>query len=204
MDSIEFGQTALGVAPKSLDAVDMMDSLSEVVLSVVDYVMLSIPQVHQAIIAFQAVGVNNGLVAHFPLDCFSESGSGAIGDDLGVDPIVSLQDAKDDSFFVGSPAAFAPDAPGAEIGFVDLDDSGDGSFQTFTIFSNPATKLEIEVVGSADAEAGQFRADGGGQIEGEALHYLPEFGLADFRTAIVPIFIRHDGSLAHLSMPFAS
>lgn len=89
-ESIELHEPGLGKGPKGFDAVNMVPSPGELVLAMMDAIMLFVTQVHQAVVASPAVGVNHALGVHLAPDDGLQSGLGAILYDLGVDLAASL------------------------------------------------------------------------------------------------------------------
>ena len=61
-ESIELHESGLGKGPKGFDAVDMVPPPGELVLAMMDAIMLFVTQVHQAVVASPAVGVNYAFV----------------------------------------------------------------------------------------------------------------------------------------------
>ena len=115
-ESIELHESGLGKGPKGFDAVDMVPSPGELVLAMMDAIMLFVTQVHQAVVASPAVGVNHALGVHFSSDDGLQSGLGAIRYDLGVDSATPLQDAEDRSFAISATTPFSFYPPCSEAG----------------------------------------------------------------------------------------
>jgi len=84
----------------------MVSPLGELVLAMLDTIVLFVAQVHQAVVASPAVGVNHALGVHLPPDDGLQSGLGAIRHDLGIDLATPLQDAEDRSFAIGAASPF--------------------------------------------------------------------------------------------------
>ena len=125
-EPVELHEPGLGKGPKGLDAIYMVPYPGELVLAVLDAIMLFVTQVHQTVIAHPSVRVDHTLGVHPSPDDGLQSGLGAIGHDLGVDPATPLQDAEDWSFAIcaSSPFSFYP--PCSEVELIDLDLSFEG------------------------------------------------------------------------------
>ena len=57
-------QAGFGISPKSLDPIDVGPVCSELILSIVDPQMLSVTDIHEAIVASPAIGVDDTVQAY--------------------------------------------------------------------------------------------------------------------------------------------
>jgi len=117
---IELAQPTLGVAPEALDPIDVTLAPRELVLAVFDAQMLGVSDIYQAVIASPAVGMHNHRWTDFASNYSQKRFFRAIGNDLGVDPSVSFEDAEHDGLAASAPATLAAHTLGTEVGFIDL------------------------------------------------------------------------------------
>ncbi len=62
--AIELLQPTFGIAPETLDAVDMRRASNELVLPMMDAIMFRVPDINESVITAPPVGVNDGLGSH--------------------------------------------------------------------------------------------------------------------------------------------
>lgn len=180
----EAGHPGLCVAPEALDPVDVVAGdgpAAELVACVVDPEVLLVSHVHQAVVAREAVRVDDRASVHFPPDRGQNRAFRAVLDDLGVDPPVPLADPEDDGLLPGAASTLAPDATRPEVTLVDLHVPSEGP-------------LALACLGHALAQAGQQAVDrvaveprelgdlDGGKIRRHVPQETAERGLRDSRT----------------------
>jgi len=118
-------EPVLGIAPETLDAVDMVPPLGTALLLTHDDVIALHPQTGVGLPVVSVVeAARGGVGAHQGDDFFGI----ARGDREGLDLAVSLHDAHDQHLAGSTPAALAFAEP-AEQGFVTLDRAGEGLAQ---------------------------------------------------------------------------
>ena len=125
-EALELRQADLGQPPEALDAVDVNGALGELVAGMID-AEVAVAEVDQAIVAALAVGVDDGARIHPAADDALQGWLRAVGNDLGIDLALALDDAEDDALAVGAASAPPLDPTGAEEAFIDLDDPEQGA-----------------------------------------------------------------------------
>lgn len=58
-DPVELLQSALGITPEALNAIDVMRARDELIVTVIDSIMLTVSDIHQHVVAAPTVGVDN-------------------------------------------------------------------------------------------------------------------------------------------------
>jgi len=96
-------QSAFGKAPKQLNAIDVMFSPDELVVTVVDPEMLVKADVYQPVVAMPAVGVDDAVAPDNGL----QRGFGGVGNNFRIDAIAAFEQTEDDGLAIGAPPAFA-------------------------------------------------------------------------------------------------
>jgi len=104
----------------------VVSSFGELVLTMMDATVLFIAQIHQAILASPAIGVDNDLWGYPSPNDGVHSGLGAIGHHFGVGSASPLHDSKDWSFARGAASLLSLYPPCPAVKFVNLDLSFDG------------------------------------------------------------------------------
>ena len=187
----EARKTGFREPPEPFNSVDMGGTGNELVLPMIYPKVFPVSDVDEAIIAPPAVGVDDALQGHLSANDVLKGVLGAVGDDLGIDLSVSLEQAEDDGLPERSPAPFPLDPPGTEERLVDFDLSGQGRL-FFTVLGDPFPKGLQEPVHRIAVQPCQNSDLGGIQVEGKKPDQLPEFGLRNFRTICILVFYRHD------------
>ena len=98
MHAPEPRQSRFRVAPEAFDAVDVVATLpsaAELVSAVIHPQVLLVSHVHQAVVALPSVGMNDAPNVHFAPNRGQKRGFRAVGNNLGVDLAVPLEDAED-------------------------------------------------------------------------------------------------------------
>src|SRR5271157_77841 len=126
-NAIELRQTTFGEAPETLDAVDVVLAHGKLMSFVIHAEMFLIAHVDQSVVAAPAVGVNDGFQADAAGNGLPQRLSPTVGDDLGVDKTVALEDAEDDGLAPSAAAAFASHATRTEVTLVDFHFAGKGT-----------------------------------------------------------------------------
>src|SRR5690606_11286832 len=101
--------------------IDVGMFVGEFVSAMLDAQVLGVADVDQAVVAAPAVGVDDAVEVDLASNGLLQGLFATIGDDLGVDLAVALEDAEDDGLASGASAPLASDTFGAEVGLVDLD-----------------------------------------------------------------------------------
>ena len=139
--AVELGQASFGEAPKTLDAIDMVLADGKLVSLMVHPQMFLVAHVDQAVVTAPTIGVDDRLEADTAQNSLAERLSPAIGNDLGIDITVALEDAKHDRLASRPTAALAADASRAEVTLIDFDFPSQGVLR-LTPASYLATQLE--------------------------------------------------------------
>lgn len=183
-DAVELRQTTFGEAPETLDAIDMVLTHGKLMSLVIHPEMFLISHVDQSVVAGPAVGVDDGFQADAARNGLPQRLSATVGDDLGVDRTVALEDAEDDGLAGGAAAPFTTNAARTEVALVDLDFSGERT-PGFAPGGDPPAQLEINTVDRAQR---QTREDSGfcrRQIQGKSPDQLTKTALGNVRTDVV-------------------
>lgn len=152
-------QAGFGISPKSLDAIDVGLVCSELILSMVNPQVLSVTDIHKAIVASPAIRVDDTVQTDLSSNNPLQSGLGAIGDYFGVHVAITFEDAEDDSFSVSSSCSFAPNATSAEerlVNFYLPVERGSGVAELCQTNSN-GTKISINRVATQTRQGGDLR-----------------------------------------------
>ena len=99
---VELLQTSLGQTPEAFDAIDVVTATAidvvtatgELVSPMINPKMFSITNIDQTIVAAPAVAVNDYLKSQSPTNNGLQTGFGAVGHNLGVDPSMALEQPK--------------------------------------------------------------------------------------------------------------
>lgn len=185
--AVEFVQSALCKGPETFDAVDVHRADRELIRAMVDTKMLSETDIDKTVVATPSVGVNSHFEADFTAYYGLQRPLLAVWDDLGIDPAVPFENAKDDGLSASSTASFSANPPRTEIRFVDLyftrvDRSVPGTF-----FHELNTNLLKDQINAFTRDARQFSGLFGRQIQGKIPQNSTESLLRDSGTPIIPV-----------------
>src|ERR1700687_842513 len=114
-NAVELSQATFGEAPETLDAIDMILAQSKLMSLVVYPEMFLISHIDQSVVAGPAIGMDDRFQADAAQNGLAERLAATVGDDLGVDIAVALEDAKDDGFTRSATATFAADAARTKV-----------------------------------------------------------------------------------------
>src|ERR1035438_8122559 len=120
VEATELRQAHLGDAPEVLNAIDVGLAFHELVAAMIHPVMFLVAQVHQAAVALPAIRIDHAAQGHLALQNGRQYRPGAVRDDLRINFPLAFEQAEYRHFLKSSPSPFAPDAPTAEITFVNL------------------------------------------------------------------------------------
>jgi len=98
--------------------------VGKLVESMLDLEMLLVAHIDKAVVSPPFVGVDDAADADLAADDALQRGLLAVGDDFRVYVPVTLEQAEDNGFAIGSAASFATHTPRPEVGLVNLDDAG--------------------------------------------------------------------------------
>lgn len=188
-------QTGLGKAPEALDAVDMGFTSNELILPVIDAQVLAVADVNQAIVAPPAIGINDAVQGDPTADNALQRSLSAVRDDFCVDTAVAFENAEDGRFAKGPASSLALDAAGAEVRFIHLDLTRERRLG-LAIFSDTFTDASQITINGIAVQSRQGSDLCGVQIECKQPDNLPKLVLGNSCTNCIPVFHRHDSSLA--------
>jgi hypothetical protein len=121
MDTVELHEPSFRKGPERFYPINVSLSLGEFVVSMVDTVMLLVPEVNQTAVTTPRVRMDYAIridpAANDGKQCFP----GAVRNDLWVNVSASLKDFENRCLSVGSAASLSLNTSGSEVGFVDLD-----------------------------------------------------------------------------------
>jgi hypothetical protein len=201
--AIELGQSSFCIAPEALDSIDVSFSIGELIGTVIDPQMLAKTDIDQSIIASPAIGMDHRIRFDMTANDRLQRGFGTIRHDFGVDLAMAFEQAEHDRFAISATAPLTANPACAEIRFIDFHGSQQRRLH-FASLSDPATNLEEDCVDRADRDLRQGSRVGGREIHGETPDQLSEFGLADSRTFVIPVFNSHLKKLSHFTMCLTS
>jgi len=202
-NAIELGESTFGKAPEGLDSIDMMLSLGELVVAVVDPKMFVKTDIHQSVVAAPTVGVDDAADVGFASDDGLQRGFGGIGDNFRVDAIAAFEQTEDDGLAIRATPTFAAYPSGTEVGFVGFKLAGQRRALK-TPLVHAASDAQINVVDRTHRYTRERGAFSGGQIQRKVANNLTKSRFADFRTFEVPIFTSHFRKLKCNKNMFAS
>jgi len=176
-------------APKALDAIDVVLAYGQLMSLMVDAEMFLIAHIDQTVVTGPTVGVDDRLEANTAQNGLAERLSPAVGDDLGIDIAVALEDAKHDRLASRPTAALAPDATRAEVTLIDFDFPGEGVLR-LTPAGHLASQFEVNRVPRPYRKTGHSGRFAGRQIQGEEANQAPKKLLRNMGTDVVLVFAR--------------
>src|ERR1039458_4736508 len=119
-DAVELEQASFGEAPEAFDAIDMMRSACELIVSVADPKVLVEAQIDEAIVCSPAIGMEHGLRLDSASNHRLQSGFGGIRYNLGIDLVAAFEQTEHDGLAASSTTSHAANATRTEVGFIDL------------------------------------------------------------------------------------
>ena len=173
VEATKLRQAHLGEAPEVLDAVDVRLALHKLVAVMIHPVMLLVAQVHQAAVAFPAIGINHTAQGHLALQNGRQHRAAAIGHDLRINLSVAFEQAENGHFLKSSPSPFAPDATPAKITFVNLDFPAQRRFG-LAQSGQPTTEMPAVEVDRVAVQAGEFGNFSGFHIQTKQTQKQPK------------------------------
>src|SRR5262245_20342442 len=170
-------QTRFRRTPEALNAIDVDAAAAHKdTVAMFDAEMFPVAEVHQAVVADPAIGMNDAGQGDAAANNGPQCGLFRVRDDLSINAALALEDAKHDGFAPGATAAFAANPAATEIRFVDFD----RAVHRRMLLAFPGhtnTQRMKEPVHGAATDVCELRDFGGLKIEREEAHDLPKFGL---------------------------
>ena len=202
-DTFELCEAMLGRAPKGLDAVDVVFSVGELILSMTDAKVFRVPDIDQAVVADPAIGVDDRVEADFAPDYLLQRTFLGIWNDLSPYMITTFQNAEDDGFLARTSTSFSFDSVRSEVGLVDLDCAADGRLGVADR-CQPSSDLQENLVHRPHADACHPSCRARCQVLTETAKDVPKSGLRNFRRSVVLVNPHHHRSIALLRVRYAS
>ena len=111
-NAIKLCEAPFRITPKGFNSIGVTVGSGEFIASMLDAQMFIVSNIHQAIIATLAVGMDDTRHRHVSSDHLLQSAFRGIGDHFSIDIPCSLKDAKDYRFLSSASAAHPWDATG--------------------------------------------------------------------------------------------
>ena len=165
----------------------MIRAVSKLVIAMIYTEMFCKTDIDQAVVAAPFVGVDDDVETDLPAYNGLQRAFLAVRDDLGIDPSVSFENAKDDGLATGPAAAFSTDPSPAKVGLIDLDLTGPDRGMTATFFDKADTYFLKDRIDAFPRDLRQLGRLAGRKIQCEISQYLTKFLLGDSGTAIIPV-----------------
>ncbi len=144
--------------------------------------------VNQAVIASPSIGVNDAVGVHFPSDDGLQRRFGSVWNNFCVNTDPSFEKTKNDSLSTSPSASFASDSFGSKVGLIGFNFTAKWRLSR-TKFKHSMPNFLKNFIGASHRHTTQLSGVSCSQIKGKMANNLSEFGFADFRTAVIPIFL---------------
>jgi hypothetical protein len=182
----KFRQTHLGDAPEVLDAIDVRLALHKLVAAMIHPMMLLVAQIHQAAVTFPAIRINHAAQGHLAFQNGRQHRPGTVRHNLRINLPVAFEQAEHRHFLKSSPSPFAPDAPAAEITFVNLDLPTQGRLG-LAERRDALPKMPTVKVDRVAVQAGEFGDFSGFHIQTKEPQQKPKFDRRNARPPETPV-----------------
>jgi len=190
-------QSRFGEAPETFNAIDMGSASDEFVLAMIHPQVFAISDIDQAIVAPPSIGVDDAIQGDTTSDNPLERRLSAVWNDFCVDRSIALENTKHSRFTVSAASSLTFDAPGTEVGLIDFNLTRERRLK-LAIFSNAFTDAAQIPVDGIAVVTREFSDLSGVQIQRKQPDNMPKLGLTNSCTVCIPVFHRHDSSLASL------
>jgi hypothetical protein len=186
-DTSQLSQSGLRIAPERFDSIDVVFAASKLVVMMMDSIML-IAIENQTAISTPAVGVHRSLAEDHTLDNGHQLGSRAVFDDFNEHLTPPHKKSDNGRFTSSTPAAFATDPPGTEVGLIHFNLTCHlGAFLTRKE-NHTSPKPAVDPLGSVAVYTHKPSRSHGWNVETEGLQQGPKNPLRNVRTFQVPVF----------------
>ena len=175
-DAAQFDEAKLGVAPKALNAVDVIFATGELVFMMMNAAVF-VTAKEQAVITEPSVGIDRGFGKNLSLDDRLQLCPGAVFHHAGEDLPAAFEQPDHRRLATRPASPPAPHAPGAKVGFVDLDFAGEGPGLLHRQFHDPAAQQLINPLAGLAVDSHQFARGQRRHIRTKHLQNLLEFTL---------------------------
>jgi hypothetical protein len=202
-DTVEFGEPSLRVTPEGLDPIDVVVVDTELVQVMANAKMLGVPYVDQAVVARPSVAVDDGFQTDASPDHLLQRGFAAVGNDLGIDTVLSLKDPENDGLTSSTTTMLATNSTGAEIGFVHFNGSTERRLR-LADFREPLPDAKEKVVHGTNAHACHPCGLTRGEIFVETPQNKSKTTLGNLRNFVIAVNSFHCRSIHPLGKASAS
>ena len=147
VDAAEPRKAHLGEAPERLDAVDVRVTMDELTPPVAHPEVFLVPQVHEPVVASPPVRVDDAPDTDATPDYGLQTTLLGIGDNLGVDHAVALEDSEDNRLPTSASPALPTNAARTEVRLVNLDLPTERSFPLAVLRHAASDQVGVAVHG---------------------------------------------------------
>ena len=176
-DASELIEPPFSDGPEVLDPINVISSISKLIVSMLDTIVLLITKVYQAVIGLKSIRIDR----RAEIDLLPYNGHQralrAIPDNLGIHFTASLDQPENDVFAFGPAASDSTNPAGSEVAFVDLNVANVKWTLLLAVFSNPYSDFTKNRVNRLPRKTGQFSNFGGFNIQSKQPHNLSKYGL---------------------------
>lgn len=201
--AIELHQSALGITPKALNAVDMNRASCKFIVAVVDSQMFVKANINQSVVTAPAVGVDDAGYVSLASNDGLQRAFGGIGHDLCVDALTTFEQAKYNGLAASAPTAKSAHAARTEVRLIGFKLTAQGR-DFLALLGHAPSQAQVDRIDGTNRNTTEFGAVRGSQIHCKVAQDLTQFGFTEFGMPEIPIFLIHDRNLAHLLMSSAS
>ena len=159
MHTTKFNKSRFSIPPEAFNLIDVGLIFNELIFSVFDPKVFSIPDIDKAIIASQAIGEVDSIHVDLYPNYLLQLGLRAIWDYLGVGTSIAFEDTKDNDFHVCSASFLVFDKRSAKEGSVYFNFPAKGGFRLTEISQMRTNGFDITVdnVASQPNQTGDLR-----------------------------------------------
>jgi hypothetical protein len=113
-------ESCFGIAPKTLNTINVRLFLDKLIASMVDAKMFLVPQINQAIIPSPSIRMNNTFQLYTPPDDGLERLSGTVGDDFSINLPIAFENAKDNCLAQCTSSSFTLNTTSTKVTFINF------------------------------------------------------------------------------------
>src|ERR1700749_63538 len=181
-----------------------MCALHKLILTMIDPIMLRVPDINQSVVTAPTVRVDGGVNRASTANNGLQSRLFTVRDNLGINAAVTFEDAEDYCLATSSAASLATNTASAEVRLINFDFAVGERRGALAFFSDALTDFEKDRGDATARESDQFGCMSGRQIKREVAKELAHFTLRNFRPPVVAVSLLHLRSLALRIKCFAS
>ena len=164
-------------APEVLNAIDMIMTIGKFITSMRDPIVLFITEVYKAVIGLKSIGINRRVLIDLLLYNGHQRASGAVFNNLGVNPTTAFDQAEDNVFTPCPTTPDPSDSPCSKVAFVDLNFTCIKGTLLLAVFSDAFSDFIKNSVNGLSGKTRQFSNFCRLNIQGKQLNNLSNFGL---------------------------